>query len=145
MKINEINTTSYRIIMSVTTACVVVITLMAAMLFFNWEPTDKQKWVLMGIAGGLLTMMGYDVAQFIGKRWSDIDFAAAKNPAPKVDVGTADTVIATTTEATVDTEPARPTMPPALAAIKAHQENVAGNPATMSGVPVGAQVDGVGD
>ena len=74
---NGINTTNTRILVSVGLAAYMVVSLTIAM-FFGWTPTEGQKWVLIGIAGGLLTMMGFDVFQFATKRFSDAGYAAAK-------------------------------------------------------------------
>lgn len=79
--INSVNTTNWRIVLSSLGAVINITALMAAMLFFAWEPTAVQLKVLGGCAGVLLTMMGYDVAQFIGKRFSDAGYQAAKTGA----------------------------------------------------------------
>lgn len=86
--VNDVNTTSLRILVSIGLAVFLIIALTVAMLFFAWEPSAAQKWVLIGIAGGTLTMMGFDVIQFIGKRFSDATLAAAKNPSQPVSVET---------------------------------------------------------
>lgn len=86
--VNDVNSTSLRIIVSIGLAVFMIVALTIAMLFFGWEPSPAQKWVLLGIAGGILTMMGFDVIQFIGKRFSDATLAAAKNPTQPVNVDT---------------------------------------------------------
>lgn len=79
-RVNSINTTNTRILLSQITAVILVSLVTIAVLFFGWEPTKIQERVLIGVAAVLLTMMGFDVAQFIGKRFSDAGYAAAKNP-----------------------------------------------------------------
>lgn len=79
--INEVNTTSLRIIASVVGA-VVNITAIQIALLLGWQPTEIAVKVMLGEAGVLLTMMGYDVIQFISKRFSHTDYVAAKNPSP---------------------------------------------------------------
>jgi hypothetical protein len=79
--VNTVNTTNLRIVMSSFGAVLNITALMVAMLFFAWEPSAVQLRVLGGCAAVLLTMMGYDVAQFIGKRFSDAGYQAAKSGA----------------------------------------------------------------
>lgn len=82
--INEVNTTSFRII----TSCLIAFSLshmvVYAVLFQKYEPTKAHMTILTGILGGLLTMMGFDVLQFVGKRFTNTDYAAAKNPPTQV-------------------------------------------------------------
>jgi hypothetical protein len=84
--INEINTTSLRTVTSVFVAAIILILLAAGVLFFGFEPTSKQMTLLYAMGGLLAAMMSLDVAQFIGKRFSDATYAAAKNPTKPVSV-----------------------------------------------------------
>jgi hypothetical protein len=86
--VNDVNTTSLRIVSSLAIAVVAVPMVLLAMLWFRWEPTALQLKVLIGLAGFVLTMMGFDVLQFVGKRFSDATYAAAKNPSQPVTVET---------------------------------------------------------
>ena len=76
--INDVNTTSLRIIVSTFGSAINITVVMVAMLFFRWEPTAMQLKILGGCAGVLLTMMGFDVLQFASKRFSDAGYQAAK-------------------------------------------------------------------
>lgn len=82
--INDLNTTSFRII----TSCIIAFSLshiiVIAMVWRAYEPTKIHLTVFGGILGGLLTMMGFDVLQFASKRFSDSGYAAAKNPPTQV-------------------------------------------------------------
>lgn len=89
--INEVNTTSFRILASVFGA-IINITAIQVALLMGWAPTEIQLKVLIGEAGVLLTMMGFDVIQFASKRFSDKGLAAAK--AGTVNVEQAGTVVA---------------------------------------------------
>jgi hypothetical protein len=86
--INSVNTTSLRIIASIGGAIFCTSNVLLAMLWKNWTPNPMQYKVLIGIAGVLLTMQGFDVIQFASKRFSDKDYAAAKNPTQPVKVDT---------------------------------------------------------
>ncbi len=99
--LNEVNTTSFRIVTSVVIAAAAVLMILAAVLFFHWEPSDKQVRVLEGLALVVLTMMGFDVASFIAKRFSDVSYAAAKTPSPPVTVQTGSVTAGTTPTVTV--------------------------------------------
>lgn len=77
----DLNTTNFRIVVSVITTSVIALMLFTAVLFFAWEPTDKQMTVLYAVGGLLALMQGLDVAQFIGKRFSDSGYRAAANAA----------------------------------------------------------------
>ena len=55
--------------------------LSTAILFFGWQPNVLQLKVLSGIATSVLTMMGFDVVQFVGKRFSDAGYLAARSAA----------------------------------------------------------------
>ena len=47
------------------------------------QPTALQLRVLTALGALVLTMMGFDVLQFIGKRFSDAEYVAArKGPSP---------------------------------------------------------------
>ena len=78
--VNDVNTTNYRILDSVWLANFVVVLLTISVTFFHWEPSAMQLKIFTGIGAGILTMMGFDVLQFWGKRFSDAGYAAAKNP-----------------------------------------------------------------
>lgn len=80
--INEVNTTSFRIIVSVVLAAIGVVGVLIALLLNNWLPTPEQMRVLEGVSIVVLTMMGFDVLQFVGKRFSDATYVAAKNSTP---------------------------------------------------------------
>lgn len=80
--VNDLNTTAFRIVVSVWIAAFVVVGLTTAMLFFGWQPTTLQLKVLNGVAASVLTMMGFDVLQFVGKRFSDAGYVAARNAIP---------------------------------------------------------------
>jgi hypothetical protein len=67
--ITDLSTTSFRIVVSIALAVIDSQALLVAM-FCGWEPKTTQLRVLLGIGGGILTMMGFDVWQF---------WAAAKN------------------------------------------------------------------
>ena len=77
--INEVNTTNFRILMSVILAGTIIPLITIGILFRNWLPSDPQIKVLEGLGLFLLTMMGFDVLQFWAKRSTDADLAAAKN------------------------------------------------------------------
>jgi hypothetical protein len=47
-------------------------------LFMNWQPTHMQLEVLIGIGAMILTMMGFDVAQFIAAAKAGVGAAAAE-------------------------------------------------------------------
>lgn len=119
-RINSLNTTNFRIAVSVVLTAFAVVVCFVGVTFLHWEPTDKQITVLEGIALTLLTMMGFDVIQFIGKRQTDATLAAAKNPNQPV-------VTAVSSDAAVAIQSA--------AAIKAADP----------GAPVGEAVAGSGD
>lgn len=74
----DINTTNFRIVVSIGLAAFMVLTAWTAILFFAWVPNAMQLRVIGALGGGVLTMMGFDVAQFIGKRFSAAEYAAAK-------------------------------------------------------------------
>lgn len=80
--VNDVNTTSLRIVVSIGVAAVLLILLTVGVLFFHFEPTGKQMQLLYAMGGLLALMMALDVSQFIGKRFSDAGYASAKNPSP---------------------------------------------------------------
>lgn len=84
--VNEINTTALRMIVSIALAAQLVVFVEFGMLVQGWEPTAMQYKVLTGIAFLILIMMGYDVAQFIGKRFTEADFVAAKTGSQPIPV-----------------------------------------------------------
>ena len=81
--IDKVNTTSLRIVVSIG-AVTTNITGINVAILLGWEPTPMQLKVLLGEAGVFLTMMGFDVAQFASKRFTDAGYAAAKNPSQPV-------------------------------------------------------------
>lgn len=100
-KLNEINTTNFRILTSVVVAGLLVTLITVAVLFFAWEPTLKQERTLIGVGVVILTMMGFDVLQFVGKRFSDSSYAAAKSAG----ASTGSVAISRSGDATVTSEP----------------------------------------
>lgn len=74
-----INTTTVRILTSIGLVATQSTAVTVAILFQKWEPTPMQFKVLAGLAFVELTMMGFDVAQFAMKRFSDPAYAAAKH------------------------------------------------------------------
>lgn len=82
--INDLNMTSFRVLVSCLLAVSLSHIIVIAMVFYKYEPTKIQMTVLTGILFGILTMMGFETASFLGKRFSDIDFAKAKNPPTQV-------------------------------------------------------------
>lgn len=91
--INNVNTTSLRIVVSTICTGIGLLLVLVAIVFFKWEPTDMQLKVLGGMGVVALTVMGLDVTQFIGKRFSDAGYAAAK-VTPPVNVEQANVVTA---------------------------------------------------
>lgn len=97
----DLNTTNFRITVSVILAGILTTMITVAVLFFAWEPTVKQERVLLGVAIVVLTMMGFDVLQFVGKRFSDAGYQAAKSAG----TSTGPVAISRTGDATVTGEP----------------------------------------
>lgn len=97
----DLNTTNFRIVVSVLTTAVIALLLFVAVLFFGWEPTEKQMTVLYAVGGLLAVMQGLDVAQFIGKRFSDSGYRAAANAASSP----GNTAITRTGDVTITNEP----------------------------------------
>jgi hypothetical protein len=87
--VNDLNTTAFRIVVSVLIAAVGVLVVLFGITVKAWDPSAGQIKVLIGLAGTVLTMMGFDVLQFVGKRFSDSGYAAAKNPTQPVVTDTA--------------------------------------------------------
>lgn len=79
--VNDLNTTNFRIVVSIALASFLSVILTLGVTLLHWEPTAMQLKVLLGLGGGILTMMGFDVLQFVGKRFSDAGYQAAKNSA----------------------------------------------------------------
>ena len=77
--VNDLNTTNFRIVVSIILASFLSLILTLGVTLLHWEPTAMQLKVLLGLGGGILTMMGFDVLQFVGKRFSDAGYQAAKN------------------------------------------------------------------
>lgn len=81
--INTVNTTAFRVLISIGMALSHSSAVVIAMLIFAWEPTAMQMKVLTGDAAAILTMMGFDVIQFISKRRTEVDYVQAKQgPSP---------------------------------------------------------------
>lgn len=78
--VNDVNTTSLRIVTSLALAIVCVPAILGSILFLDWQPKAGQLSILGYLAAFVLTMMGFDVAQFVAKRFSDAGYASAKNP-----------------------------------------------------------------
>lgn len=83
--IDNLNTTNYRIVVSVNIAAIASIVVLVGVTLLQWEPTKAQERVLIGLAVVLLTMMGIDVLQYLGKRHTDIDYQTAKQPKVNVE------------------------------------------------------------
>ena len=81
--VNDLNTTSFRIAVSVIMAAVLCTVVTAAIVLLNWMPTTQQSSVLTGVGAMILTMMGFDVLQFIGQRRTDYGYVAAKQGTPQ--------------------------------------------------------------
>jgi hypothetical protein len=75
---DHLSTTTSRIIVSIALAVVDSQLLIIGILFQKWEPTAMQLKVLIGIGAMILTMMGFDVAQFIAAAKAGIAAAAAE-------------------------------------------------------------------
>jgi hypothetical protein len=75
----DLNTTSFRIVVSIALAAFMIVTGWTAMLFFAWVPSGTQMHLIYIFGGTVLTMMGFDVAQFVGKRFTAAEYVAAKN------------------------------------------------------------------
>jgi hypothetical protein len=90
--VNTVNTTAFRVLVSIGLAVEVINFVTIGMLFNGWEPTSMQYKVLIGVAGAILTMMGFDVVQFIAKRRTDADYVTAKQGPSPVTVGGPSTV-----------------------------------------------------
>lgn len=116
-KLNALNTTNFRIVVSILLAAFEVLLLTVGVTLLHWEPTVMQKSILYGIGIGLLLMMGLDVTQFIGKRFSAAEYVAAKNPTQPVNT-------AVQSQPSGDA-PAAPTPPPAQVLTRADAERAA--------------------
>jgi hypothetical protein len=77
--VNAVNTTSFRIVCSVVATVVGMLMILIAILFFKWEPSALQFKTLGGLSAVALTMMGFDVLQYVGKRFSDEKYVTARN------------------------------------------------------------------
>lgn len=86
--INEVNTTNLRIIVSLVLAVIYVLVILAGAVLGKQMPMEALNTAGLFIFG----MMGVDAAQFIGKRFSDYNYAAAKNAQPQVSVAAPSTV-----------------------------------------------------
>lgn len=105
--INEVNTTSLRIIVSIGVAAIGMLMVLAAVLFFRWEPKDVQVKLLYALGTFLGVMMALDVTQFIGKRFSAEEYVRGKQGSVNVEQA-----------GTVNAAPAAP-IPPGDTAIPA--------------------------
>jgi hypothetical protein len=93
--INSINTTSFRIVVSVVVAAVLLTLLTAAVVFVGFKPDDGQMRLLYAMGGLLGAMMSLDVLQFVGKRFSDAEYVSAKKGPSPVTVEAPSTVSVT--------------------------------------------------
>jgi hypothetical protein len=146
--VNDVNTTSLRIAVSVALAAIAIILVLIGILFRNWLPTEQQLTVLKGVALFLAVMMGLDVAQFIGKRFSDAGYAAAKNPSPvNVEAPSTVSVSAAAPASEGVGAPAAPAQPAPLAPSRRDATPALQAVATEidPARPVGVQVEGEGD
>lgn len=91
--INTVNTTSFRIIASVTLAVLGALIILSAVVFAGWEPKESQLTLLFYMGGGVFAMMGLDVAQFATKRFTHSEYVAAKKGPSPVTVGAPSTVV----------------------------------------------------
>jgi hypothetical protein len=96
--VNTVNTTAFRVLVSIALAVEVINFVTIGMLFRGWEPTGMQYKVLIGVAGAILTMMGFDVLQFWAKRSTDSGYVTAKQGPSPVTVGGPSTVNVDATE-----------------------------------------------
>lgn len=98
--INTVNTTAFRVLVSIGLAVEVINVILAGIVFRDWEPKPMQFKVMIGVGTGILTMMGFDVLQFWTKRRTDAEYVTAKQGPSPVSVGGPSTVNvdATTTE-----------------------------------------------
>lgn len=101
--VNSVNTTAWRIVVSITMAFTHAGAVLIAMLAFGWEPTVMQMKVLTGDAAAILTMMGFDVLQFISKRRTDAEYIQAKQGPSPVTAEGPSTVIVNKPETPRDT------------------------------------------
>jgi hypothetical protein len=74
--INGVNTTSLRIMVSLLLAVVYVVVILAGAILGKTLPSEALNTVGLFIFG----MMGVDAAVFTAKRFSDVNYAAAKTP-----------------------------------------------------------------
>lgn len=74
--INGVNTTSLRILVSLLLAVVYVIVILAGAVLGKTLPVEALNTAGLFIFG----MMGVDAAVFTAKRFSDVNYAAAKTP-----------------------------------------------------------------
>lgn len=72
--VDDVNTTNLRILVSIVLAILYVLVVLGGTMLGKFTETSAINTVAMF----LLAMMGLDVAQFIGKRFSDTGYAAAK-------------------------------------------------------------------
>ncbi len=78
--IGAVSTTPLRIIVSIALAAFCVFIVMAGLVFrIPWSDGDIRVLELVGIL--LLTMMGFDVLQFVSKRTTDNSYVTAKGDA----------------------------------------------------------------
>jgi hypothetical protein len=144
--VNDVNTTSLRIVVSVGLAAIAVVIVLIGVTMMRWEPTPAQQRVLIGVAGVILTMMGFDVLQFVGKRFSDAEYQRAKQGPSPVNVEAPSTVSVSAAAPASDgvAAPSAPAQPAARPgdAVPALQAAVTVIDHTQ---PIGTQVPGEGD
>lgn len=133
--VNDLNTTSFRITISVIMAAVLCTVVTGAVVILNWLPTSQQIMVLAGVATMILTMMGFDVLQYWGQRRTDVRYIEAKNSGPSpvsiappsevtIANNNGDTTTVSATKPDPEPEPVLPSQP--------LPKNVLANPTTAS-------------
>lgn len=75
---NTLNVTTFKAVVGTVTAAVLMLMVTTAVLFFGFTPNEVQLKVLYTVATIAIAMMGLSVAQFIGKRATDINYQAVK-------------------------------------------------------------------
>lgn len=128
--INTVNTTAFRVLISIGMALSHSSAVLIAMLIFAWEPSAMQMKVLMGDAGAILTMMGFDVIQFISKRRTEVEYVQAKQgPSPVNVEAPSSVVVAPTAASPTAQEPPEPKDAPPEASVEPFPGPVAPAPA----------------
>lgn len=109
--VNDLNVTSFRILISCLIAASLSHIIVIAMVFYSYTPTPTHITVLTGLLFGLLTMMGFETISLLGKRWTDIDYTRAKNPPTQVIAPPPSTVTVEGDAVVHRDEPPHPTEP----------------------------------